>query len=126
MKYFGQLWTAIAGTVVMFAYNLFADDNSLSTMDWIKIANMAVGAYLVWQTTNGPVGSGLWQYAKTAAMGAQALLIALLGFLPDGLSGTEVWQIVIAVATAIGVLVAPGSRLTPQASDEFVSSSAPG
>jgi hypothetical protein len=110
-KWYAQLWAAIGGTVVMFAFSLFNDEDGLTSLDGVKIANMAVGAYLVWQTTNGPIGSGLWQYAKTVAMGTQAGLVLLVSFWTDGISGTEWVQIGIAVLTAAGVLVLPGSRL---------------
>lgn len=107
-----QLWVAVVGSVVMFAYSLFADDGGLSNQDWLKIANMLVGAYLVWQTTNGPVGSGAWQYAKTIALGSQALLVGVLSALSGGgITSTEWFQIAIAVLTAAGVLVTPGVRL---------------
>jgi hypothetical protein len=113
---FKQLLTAIAGTVIMFIYNRFIDDSRLSGLDWITIANMVVGAVGVWWATNGPVGSGLWQYAKTGMMGLSAALTAFLTIIqPNGEihapSGSEWWQIAIAVLTAVGVLVVPGPRL---------------
>lgn len=112
-----QLWVAVGGAIAMFVYSAFIDDNSLSGLDWVKIANMAVGAVAVWWATNGPVGSGAWQFAKTGMAALSAALVAFLSIIQvngeiSPPTGGEWVQIGIAVLTALGVLVTPGMRLS--------------
>lgn len=109
MSRFNKLWAAIAGAVVMAAYG-FYDDQILTGDEKIQLVSAAVGAFLVWQTTNGPVGK-LWYYAKALAYGVTAVLAALMTTLPNGLTNQEWITLAIAFLAGAGVL---GLRNKPE------------
>lgn len=99
---FSKLYAAIAGAVVMTAYG-FYDDQILTDVEKIRILSAAVGAFLVWITANGPVGT-FWRYAKTVAYGVTAVLALLVTSLPGGLDNQEKVALGIAFLAGIGVL----------------------
>lgn len=99
---FKKLYAAIAGAVIMAAYG-FYDDQILTGNEKIQIVSAAVGAFLVWVTANGPVGS-FWRYAKAAAYGVTAVLATLMTTLPGGLTNQEWIALLIAFGTGAGIL----------------------
>lgn len=99
---FNKLYAAIAGAVAMAAYG-FYDDQILTDVEKIQILSAAVGAFLVWITANGPVGT-FWRYAKTVAYGVSAVLALLVTSLPSGLDNQEKVALGIAFLAGIGVL----------------------
>lgn len=99
---FSKLYAAIAGAVAMAAYG-FYDDQILTDIEKIQILSAAVGAFLVWITANGPVGT-FWRYAKTVAYGVTAVLALLVTSLPGGLDNQEKVALGIAFLAGIGVL----------------------
>lgn len=99
---FNKLYVAVAGAVAMAAYG-FYDDQTLSDVEKIQVLSAGVGAFLVWITANGPVGT-FWRYAKTVAYGVSAVLALLVTSLPDGLTNQEKVALVIAFATGAGIL----------------------
>lgn len=100
-----KLIVAVVGAVVMTGYQ-FLDDNALTGNEKIQVASAAVGAFLVWQTANGPKGR-VWNYAKATAFGVTALLATLMTTLPNGVTTTqEVVALAISFLTGAGVLAA--------------------
>lgn len=102
MSRFNKLWAAIAGAVAMAAYG-FLEDNHLTNIEYVQTLAAAVGAYLVWQTVNGPAGT-FWYYAKGVAYGLSAVLTALVTTLPDGLTVQDKVSLAIAFLSGTGVL----------------------
>jgi hypothetical protein len=112
---FYKLWVAVGGTVIMTAFNAYYGNNNIDNHEWLEIANMAAGAYLVFLTTNGPIGT-LWTYAKFFSMAVQAAVVVLIASLGDGINSGEWFQVAIAAGTAIGVFGFRGPKLsTPPA-----------
>lgn len=99
---FKKLYVGIAGALLMAAYG-FYDDQILTGNEKIQIVSAGVGAFLVWITANGPVGT-FWRYAKAAAYGVTAVLAALMTTLPDGLTNQEKITLLIAFGTGAGIL----------------------
>lgn len=93
---------AVIGGALLTLQQLYVDGD-LSGNDWIQVGSAAVGAYLVWQTTEGPKGSW-WSRAKAVAYGLTAVLGNLYVALPGGLSGQEKLALVITFLTGMGVL----------------------
>lgn len=105
-----KLLVAVIGAAVMAAYGYF-DDSIITNLEWVQIASAGVGAYLVWLTANGPVGS-FWRYSKTIAYSLTAVLAVLYTTLPDGLTSNEWFTIAIAGLTALGILATPNAPET--------------
>lgn len=97
------LWSVVGG-VVLTVQQYYADGN-LSGNDWIQVGSAAVGAYLVWQTAEGPTGT-LWSRAKAVAYGLTAVLANLYAVLPGGLTGQEKLALAISFLTGAGILAA--------------------
>lgn len=106
---YAKFLVAVGGAAVMTAYQ-FLDDNALTGTEKTQVASVAVAAFLVWLTANGPKGT-VWAYAKTLAYGSTALLGTLLTVLPDGISTQEKVALAIAFLTGAGVL---GVRNEPE------------
>lgn len=103
MSRFKTLWVAVLGAAAMTAYG-FLDDQHLTNVETVQVVSAAVGAFLVWLTTNGPEGTA-WRHAKALAYGASAVLATLVTTLPNGVTtAREVVALVIAFATGAGVL----------------------
>lgn len=105
-----KLFVAVFGAMIMLAYTMYTD-SVITDLEWVQIASAGVGAYLVWLTANGPVGS-FWRYSKTIAYGLTALLTTLYVTLPDGVTSYEWFTIAIAVLTALGILATPNAPET--------------
>lgn len=78
-------------------------DNHISDAEWVNIAILGVGAVAVFFGPNTPFAP----YTKTVLAGLTAGLVALQSFITDGLTQTEMYQIVLAVLAAIGVYAVP-------------------
>lgn len=97
-----KLLVAVVGAVLL-AVQQFYVDGDLSGNDWIQVGSAAVGAYLVWQTVEGPRGT-LWSRAKAVAYGLTAVLANVGAAVPGGLSGQEKLALLITFLTGAGVL----------------------
>lgn len=103
-RVYRQLLVAVGGGVLL-ALQQYYVDGTLSGNDWIQVGSAAIGAYLVWQTAEGPTGT-FWSRAKAVAYGLTAVLANLYVVLPGGLAGQEKLALLITFLTGAGVLVA--------------------
>jgi hypothetical protein len=108
----GRYWklaVAIAGAVIMALYQATTGDDRLDLAEKIMVVSAGVGAFLVWLTANGPVGTA-WRYAKAIAYGVTAVLATLLLVVADQkIVAHEWWELAIAFGTGAGVLVISGA-----------------
>lgn len=102
------IW-AVVGGVVLTAQQYYVD-GILSGDDWLRVGSAAVGAFLVWHTSEGPVGV-LWQRAKAVAYGLTAVLAVAYTTLPGGLTTPEKVALAVAFLTGAGVL---GAKNDPE------------
>lgn len=103
-RVYRKLLVAVVGGALLAAQQYYAD-GSLSGNDWLQVGSAAVGAFLVWHTSEGPVGA-FWTRAKAVAYGLTAVLANLYVVLPGGLAGQEKLALLITFLTGAGVLAA--------------------
>jgi len=72
---------------------------------------LAAGAVMVYNAANIPG----WDYAKLIASAVSAVAVLLVSAWQGGLSPTEIIQMVLAAAAAIGVGAVPNGAKTAQA-----------
>lgn len=108
MKY-AKLFAMVATTVLV-ALVPFLSDNVVTGAEWINIAIIGVGAAAVFAAPNVPGA----RYTKAVLAVLSAVLVLLASFITNGLNVSEVIQLVIAAAGALGVYAVPnaGTDLT--------------
>lgn len=106
---FSKLIAAIVGTVALAVQTALAD-GGLSTEDFVVIGSAALAAFGTWLVPNTPVlaTAKLWVSALVLAAGVAVPLIQ------DGVTTTEWMTILIALLTAAGVYVMPGTPVVPE------------
>jgi hypothetical protein len=102
---------AMVVTTVLIALVPALSDDVVTVTEWINVAIIAVGAAGVFAAPNVPGAN----YTKAILAVLSAVLVLLASFITDGLSGSELIQLVIAALGALGVYAVPnkGSELTP-------------
>lgn len=112
---FGKFWFAALGAVLVVVATTLSD-NRIEVDEAIAIGVAAVNAATVYVVPN--LDSGIGKYAKAICSGLLAVLTGLAGWMVGGMSGADWINLVLAFATAAGVLVAsapqhPTARRTP-------------
>ena len=102
MKAIAMLIAAALAAVVP----LLISDNPLSPSEWINVVVIALGGAQVYITKN--LEGTVWVYSKLFMALLAAALVGFVSFLSDGLSATEVQQIMIAAIAALGVFATNG------------------
>jgi hypothetical protein len=102
IRTYGKAIVATLAAVLMTVYD-FVDDQHIDTVEWVKIAiafAIAIQTYLVPLTIEWP-----WMKTILAAVlsGLQVLVIVIVG----GLTQQEIIELVIAIATPLGIGAAP-------------------
>lgn len=101
MNYTKLIW-ALAGTVALGLQGALSD-GSMSVEEWVTVAAAALAALGTWLMPNTPLLTAAKTWVNALVLGA-GVLVPLL---TDGISGQEVWTVVIAVLTAAGVYAVP-------------------
>jgi hypothetical protein len=102
-----KLFMALAGTLV-FALKGYFDDGQLTLTEWLQLIVLGLGVLYTWLIPNTP----LLATAKTWVYGLTAGIALLITSLPDGVSGTEWFDILIVVGTTVGIFTVPNRPAT--------------
>lgn len=98
IKVYAKSIAAVVATVLSAIY-ISLGDGSVSSTEWVNVAIAGVGALTVFYAPNVPFA----KYTKSVVAAATAGLIVLQSAITDGVTQTELIQIVLAVAGAVGV-----------------------
>jgi hypothetical protein len=101
-----KAWAQLAVAVVVAVWAALTDSASgdtITTQEWVVIAGTGIGAFVVWVVPN--LDTGIGKYAKTIASFATAGLSALYVVIPGGLTTAEMLEVLVAGASAIGLVV---------------------
>lgn len=110
MTTWNKLWTSILG-VVLLGLAEFLPDNELSVTDWIKLASMVAGTVLVAQLANTAIN----RFAKGLCQAVAGSAPVALMQLADGWqTNQDLWVILVAAATALGVIAVPNKNYDPE------------
>lgn len=107
MKTYAKSVVAILITIIS-AIVAFATDGNVDTTEWINVAIAGVGAVAVYYGPNTRYAP----YTKGVLAALTAVLVLLTSLITGGLQGTEVLQLVIAAAGAVGVYAVPNKGYT--------------
>jgi hypothetical protein len=104
---YGKTIPLFIGAIVLVIQQAVAD-NSIDSGDRILIGLAIVGAVTTYIVPNLTGGIGL--FAKGITSAAFAILTGLTGWLIDGMAVSDWWALLIAAATAAGVMVFPSQK----------------
>lgn len=100
---YAKAGVAIVVTVIMAIIAAMAGDDLVSATEWVNVAIAGVGAAAVFASPNVR-GS---RYTKAVLAVLTAVLTVLVSAIVDGITTTELLQILVAAAGAIGVYAVP-------------------
>lgn len=107
MKY-AKLWCQILVTVLLAVIAALAGDNVISSVEWINVAIVGVGAAAVFTGPNIPGAAATKSILSVLA----AVLVILTSAITDGIQSVEIMQMVVAALGALGVYVIPNRGQT--------------
>ena len=112
MTYSKLMW-AVVGTIALGLQGALTD-GAMTVEEWVTVAAAALAALGTWLVPNTSVLATAKTWVNAIVLGA-GVLVPLLA---DGVSGTEVWTVVIAVLTAAGVYMVPGPMHATRGTDD--------
>ena len=109
LKFGAQLIATIIAALVP----ALSGDDHVSPSEWINVAIVGLGALAVLGAGEFP--SGIWSQVKVFLAAATAGLVLLHSVLGNGVTSTEMLQILVALLGAIGVGAVNGPLVVPAA-----------
>lgn len=94
---------AVVATVVAGLVAAMTGDNTISNTEWVNVAVLGVGAAGVFAAPNVPGAA----YTKSVLAVLAAVLTLLASYITNGVSSTELLQMVVAGLGAVGVYAFP-------------------
>lgn len=104
---YGKSLALFAGALVIVVKNVIAD-GSLQGDEWHILATAVVGGVATYIVPNLTGGLGKW--AKSVTYAASIVIGALPAILPGGISPAEWFDLVVLLATQVGVIVLPSQQ----------------
>jgi len=103
MKQYAKAIAAVVVTVLAAIAAAMTGDNTISATEWVNVAILAIGACGVFAAPNVPGA----RYTKAILAVLTAALTVLASAVTGGVSATELIQIIMAAAGAVGVYAVP-------------------
>jgi len=100
---YAKALTAVLVTVISAVVAALVGDNNVSATEWVNVAIAGVGACAVFAAPNVPGAA----YTKAIIAVLTAVLTLLASYIVDGISTTELLQLLVAAAGAVGVYAVP-------------------
>jgi len=104
---YGKVIPLFLGSIFLVVQSAVSDD-VVTGDEKIQIALIVVGGIVTYIVPN--LVGGIAHFAKGITSAAIAVLTGLSGWLVDGMSTSDWWNLLIAAATAAGVLVLPSVK----------------
>lgn len=104
---YGKSLALFVGAVIVVVKNVLGD-GSISGNEWFIIAAAVVGGVTTYIVPN--LSTGLGKYAKAITYAASIVIGALPAILPGGVSPAEWFNLIVLVATNVGVIVLPAQQ----------------
>jgi hypothetical protein len=105
MSKYAKAIAAVVVTVLAAIAAALTGDNTISSTEWVNVAILAVGACGVFAAPNVPGA----RYTKSVLAVLTAGLTVLVSAIVGGVSPTELIQIILAAAGAVGVYAVPNN-----------------
>lgn len=100
MKTYAKMWLQLLATILAAVLPIFMVDGPMGVTEWINVAVLAIGAAVVWNTSN----TNGWKYGKAVGSAFTSVLVLFISFYTDGITTAEVIQMVLAFLAPLGVL----------------------
>lgn len=104
---YGKSLALFAGALVLVVQNVLSD-GGITGNEWFILATAVVGGVSTYLVPN--LTGGLGKYAKAITFAASILIGAIPSILPDGITPTEWFNLVVLLATQAGVIVLPSQQ----------------
>lgn len=109
MQKYGKAIVAVLAAAAVALYQSYSGDRTIEPVEWVSIAIAFTTAVGVWLIPLAPQA----KWSKTAVAVVLAVLQALTAVILDGLGPDEIVLLIITVAGALGVYIAPAVSPTP-------------
>lgn len=96
---------AVVATVAAAVVAALTGDGVISNVEWVNVAIAGAGALAVFTAPNVPGA----RYTKLILAAISAVLVFLVSAITDGVTATELIQLVVVALGALGVYAAPYS-----------------
>jgi hypothetical protein len=106
-KRFAKALPLILGAIIIVLRQV-TDDGVVTGTEWFVVIGAANSAVAVYWVANLTGGAG--KYGKLVTHTVSLTIPALVAFLPGGLTGNEVIDLIIVAGTAAGVLIFPSQQ----------------
>ena len=103
MQKYSKAVAAVVVTVLSALVASLTGDNVISSVEWVNVAILGVGACAVFAAPNVPGAA----YTKSVLAALTAGLVVLASAIVGGVSTVELLQIVVAALGAVGVFAVP-------------------
>jgi len=109
MTMYLKFFAAAVVTVLAAVAGALTGDGVISSVEWVNVAIMGVGALAVFAGPNVPGAAYTKAILAVLAAGLTVLVSAIIG----GIDSVEWIQIILAAAGAVGVYAVPNTNGTP-------------
>lgn len=104
---YAKALVAVLITVITAFIAASAGDDVVSATEWVNVAIAGVGAAAVFAAPNVPGA----RYTKFVIAAMTAVLTLLASLITGGLTSTEILQLLVAAAGAVGVYAVPNKEV---------------
>lgn len=104
---YGKSLLAVVATVLSAVAAALTGDNNIDPTEWLNVVLLAAGAAAVFAAPNVPGA----RYTKVVLAVITAVVTAAASLILDGISTTDLLQLVLAGLGAVGVYAAPYTPL---------------
>lgn len=101
LQVYAKFAVQILGAVLVAVLPLLVGTSPMGASEWMNVALVGVGAFLVWSSKNEPG----WNYAKFYASLAITALTDINSILPGPLTSSELLQIGLSLFTSLSVVM---------------------
>jgi hypothetical protein len=102
---YAKAFTAVVATILSAVAAALTGDGSISAVEWVNVAVLAVGSAGVFAAPNVPGAA----FTKSVLAVLTAVLTLLTSVITDGIATTEWLQLALAALGAVGVFAVPNS-----------------
>jgi hypothetical protein len=103
---YGKAFAAVLATIISAVLAALTGDGAVSSVEWVNVAILAVGAASVFAAPNVPGAA----YTKSVLAVLAAVLTVLTSAITAGITTTEWLQIAMAALGALGVYAVPNAQ----------------
>lgn len=110
LKSYAKTIVQLVGAILVAIIPYLTIPQQFGYIEWINVAEVGIGAAIVWNTSNGPD----WKYGKAIGSGMITVLTMITSGLGNGTITSANWvQIILSIVVTVGVHQVPNADPAP-------------